>query len=76
MAGSRALKYGKTATEKIARGAYESAKKAAMSKVSDFRVKKLIEDAYSKNRGKSMLAKAKLKRDYPHVWDIMGISKS
>ena len=74
-AGSRALKYGKTATKKIAKGAYDSAKKMAMSKVSDWKTKKLIEDAYSEDKGTSTLARAKLKRDYPHVWDIIGLSK-
>ena len=82
-AGSRALKYGKTvaeygktATKTVAKGAYESAKRSVASSVDDWRAQRLIEDAYSDNKGKKILARAKLKRNYPHVWDIMGISKS
>ena len=73
-AGSRALKYGKSATKKIAKGAYDSAKRSALSRVDDFKARQLIEDAYSSYKGRAMLARGKLKRDYPHVWDIMDLS--
>ena len=75
-AGDRALRYGKTATKAIAKGAYDSAKRSVESSVSDWKARSLINDAYSDNKGRATLARAKLRRDYPHVWDIMDISKS
>lgn len=75
-AGSRALKYGGKAVKAVAKGAYYSAKRSVESHVDDWKAEKLIEQAYSKNKGRRILARAKLKKFYPHVYDIMDISRS
>lgn len=71
-AGARALKYGKAVINK----SYDFVKGQAISAAKDWETKRLIVEAYSENKGKQILARAKLKRDHPEVWDIMDISRS
>lgn len=71
-AGSRAAEYSKKAAKKAAKKGKEYVK----SQYSDYKIKRLIDQAYSSNKSTSFLARSKLKRDHPDVWDIMSISRS
>jgi hypothetical protein len=71
-AGSKALEYGKKAA--VAAGHYT--KEKLKEQYSDVKIKMLIDQAYSTNRGTRLLARAKLRRDHPEVWNVMDISRS
>jgi len=69
-AGSRALKYGKVVAKKTGHMAKEKLK----SEYSDYKIRQLIDQAYSPNRAIKTLARYKLQTQHPKVWDVMDIS--
>lgn len=71
-AGATALKYGSIAAKKAANYAVASAKQSHY----DYKVKKLVNEAYSENRAVRALARAKLRKEHPDVWNVMDISRS
>jgi len=61
------LNYGKGAVVE----AYCAVEQMILNVVDDWEVKKLIEKAYSKRRNTRILARAKIKKFYPHIWEII-----
>jgi len=51
--------------------AYCTIEQLILNAVDDWEAKKLIEKAYSKRRDTRILARAKLKRFYPDVWEVI-----
>ena len=47
------------------------AKEEVLSAVNDFRVKELVKKTQSSKRTERILAKAKLKKFYPNIWDVL-----
>lgn len=41
----------------------------AKKDVTDYKTKKLIDEAFSERQAVKILARAKLKKDYPEVWE-------
>lgn len=54
----------------------EEKKQRAKAQTSDISVQQLIDQAYSKNKTAKTFARAKLRKEYPHVWDVMDISRT
>lgn len=82
-AGEHAKKYGEIATKKayqttktIAKAGATMAMDEAKRQYSDYRAKRLIDQAYSPNRSTRTLARVKLQKDFPEVWKTMDISRS
>jgi len=71
-AGEHAKKYGEIAIKKAGAIVVDEAKK----QYSDHKARQLIEQSYSNNRGIRILARAKLRQEYPHVWRTMDISRT
>ena len=89
-AGTHAQKYGKIAAQKAVeygkrganvaidisdKGVSNYTREYLKSGANDYRATKLIEQAYSPNRGVSVLARSKLQKEYPDVYRTMDFAR-
>lgn len=61
----------KSVLERTVKSIGHLAKEELKSTVEEYKVKELLKKTPSSNKAESILAKVKLKKDYPEIWNML-----